>query len=177
MKILTFLMSLSVSVAMAAPSGEQGSLSDLALPAWNFGLLIVLLFVFVRKPIKEMFKNDAAEVESLYKHAEEKAREAQIRFTQNQEKLNNLDADAKKKLDEAQENAIKLEQQIGQETQLQLAKLERESAQKAEHEKDMLVSELNESLLDEVIKRAKANIKSDKELQNKATSRLISEVQ
>lgn len=177
MKILISLIPLMISIAHAAPSGEQGSIADLGLPALNFGLLLIIIITFTRKPIKAMFKQNAEDVESLYKHAEEKDKEAQIRYAQFEQKMQNLDSETRKTLEQAEQDAQKLQKQIAEETQTQLKKLEEDAVKKADYEKNILVQELNESLLDEVISKAKNKIKSDKNLQQQATSRLSSEVQ
>lgn len=176
MKILISLIPIFLSAAQAAPSGEQGSITDLALPALNFGLLLLIIIYFARKPIQAMFKQNAEDVESLYKHAEEKDKEAQIRYAQFEQKMQNLDGETKKTLEQAEKEARKLSKQIEEETQAQLVKLEKDAVKKAEYEKNVLVQELNESLLDEVITRAKQKIKSDTNLQQQATARLSSEV-
>lgn len=177
MKILISLLPFMISLAQAAPSGEQGPLSSLALPALNFGLLLIIIIFFTRKPVANMFKQNAEDVESLYKHAEEKDKEAQIRYAQFEQKMQNLDSETKKTLEQAERDAQKAQKLIEEETQAQLKKLEADAVKKAEYEKNILIQELNESLLDEVIAKAKNKIKSDQKLQQQATTRLSSEVQ
>lgn len=177
MKRLISLLPFMISIAHAAPSGDQGPISSLALPAMNFGLLVLIIIYFTRKPVAAMFKKNAEDVESLYKHAEEKDKEAQIRYAQFEQKMQNLDSETKKTLDQAHRDAQKAQKEIEEETQAQLKKLEEDATKKAEYEKNVLVQELNESLLDEVISKAKNKIKSDQKLQQQATDRLSSEVQ
>jgi F0F1-type ATP synthase membrane subunit b/b' len=178
MKTLISLLPLFISSAEAAAAGgKNGHITDLALPLMNVGLLLFLIIFFTRKTIRANFQQNSKDVESLYKHAEEKEKEAQIRYAQYEQKMQNLDSETKKTLDQADQDAQKMENQIQQETQIQMKKLEEDAVKKAEYEKNVLVQELNESLLDEVITRAKNKIKSDKNLQQQATTRLSSEVQ
>lgn len=172
MRYLALIILMSTTNALAAPSGEQGPITDLTFPAINFSVIFILLFVLLRKPIKAAFEKNADDVTSLYKHAEEKDKEAQLKLAQFEQKVGTLEAETQKLLDQAKLEAEKVRATIEQETVAQMAKMADEAKQKAEYEKNMMIKELNESLLEQVISKTKEAIKGNKDLQSKATDNL-----
>lgn len=176
MKYISLLAVVFSQSVFAAP-GAQGPITDLLFPVINFSVIFILLFVLLRKPIKAAFEKNADDVTALYKHAEEKDKEAQLRLAQFEQKMKSLDAETQKLLDQAKSDAEKIRATVESETFQQLAKMTDEAKQKAEYEKNMMIKELNESLLDQVLLKTKTAIKADQSLQSKATNNLAGRVQ
>lgn len=176
MKYLSLLAFVFIQSALAAP-GEQGPITDLLFPVINFSIIFTLIFVLLRKPIKSAFEKNADDVTALYKHAEEKDKEAQLRLAQFELKMKSLDTETQKLLAQAKNDAEKISSTVESETLQQLSKMTDEAKMKAEYEKNMMIKDLNESLLDQVLLKTKTAIKSDKSLQSKATNNLAGRVQ
>ena len=170
---LLLLTSASLQAAGGAPSGSP---LDLKWPALNFLLLFSFLVWKLKKPLAEMFDKQAEDVASLYELAEKKDKEAQIKLDMYKEKLNNLEGERKKVLADAEKDAKDFANKTQNETQDYINRITKDVENKIAHEKKTLINELNASLVDEVIKKAKEAISSNEDNKKKATSKLVSQI-
>lgn len=173
--VVLFLLATDVVLA-AGGSYEQGPISSLLLPALNFSAVVIFLFVMLRKPMRSMFEKKATDVVQLYYHAEEKEKEAKIKLSMYQEKMANLEAEKAKILKQAEEEVTSFSKRTEDETRQLLVKVDEEAKAKIEYELTMLKKELNASLLDEVINKAKSTVAKDSSLNKTITQKLASEV-
>ncbi len=176
MKVAIVLMTL-VSTAQAAGSGAgHGSVADLMWPAINFVLLASFLVWKIKKPLRDMFEKNANDVKYLFEHAEKKDKEATIKLAALQEKMGNLEGEKNKILKSAEKEADDFISRSEKESKDYLRRLEMDSDSKLEYEKTSRVAELEETLVDEVISKAKCKIGSDKSLSDKVTKKLITQI-
>jgi len=177
MKIINILLLVLLSQnILAAGDGSHGSVSDLLFPAINFSALIFGLIYLMRKPMAEMFNNNAKQVSDLFEYAEQKDKEAKIKLEMFQKKMDNLDGERNKIIKNAEKEAQAFIETSKSESTEYLDRLARDSKAKVQYEKNSLENEIRESLVNEVITKAKAKISSDKDLSNKATKKLISQI-
>lgn len=177
MKYLIALISMiTTSRLLAAGGGSHGSVSDLLFPAINFFALLGGLIYLMRKPMAEMFTNNAKEVTNLFEYAEKKDKEAKIKLEMFQKKMENLDGEKNKIIKNAENEASAFIESSKNESGEYLKRLAEDSKAKVQYEKSSLEDEIRESLVNEVINKAKEKISSDKELTNKATKKLISQI-
>ena len=171
-----FALLILLSTAHAAGKGGHGSPADLVWPAVNFVALFGFLIFKLRKPISEMFDRQAKDVQETYEMAEKKDKEAQIKLETYQKKMSGLDRERQKVIEDANKEAEQLAASIKRETAQTIEKLKVDAESKVVHEREQLTKQLNEGLVDEVIKRARQKIGGSKDYQNKVTEKLVSQV-
>ncbi len=170
-KYLAILLVMNSADALAA--GGSGSPLDLMWPAINFVALFAFLVIKLRKPLSENFNRQASEVQSTYELAEKKDKEAQIKLETYQKKMSGFERERERVITEANHESEKLVSAIENETVETIQKLKVDAKSKVEHEADQLTKQLNESLVDEVIKRTREKIGSNAGSQSKATEKLV----
>lgn len=173
--LLTLSLVLISSNAYAAGAGG-GHISDLMFPAINFFLLFGFIFIKMRKPISDAFTRNSEEVENLYIMAEEKSKEAQIKLDEYTKKLESLDSEMSRIIQNAEEDGTKFDSAQKAETHSSIERMKRDAANKIESEKNEMVRQLNSSLLDEVISKTKTEINGNNEYKTKATKKLLSDI-
>lgn len=166
----------SQSMFAAGDGGHGGSVTDLMYPTFNFFILFIGLIFALKKPLKEMFDKNAEDVQNLYEYAEKKDKEANIKLEMFQKKMNNLEAEKNKIVQNAEKEATDFVARSEQESKEYLQRLERDSNSKIEHEKKALENRLKEDLVSEVIRKTKSKITEDKDLNKKATNKLVSQI-
>lgn len=177
MKMIAFaLIALVTQAHAASDGGHHGSPADLIWPAINFIALFTFLILKLRKPLSQMFTNQAKAVQESYEMAEKKDKEAQIKLETYQKKMAGFDREREKVLSDSQKEGQQLAQMIESETAQTLEKLKVDARNKLTHEREQLTKQLNEGLVDEVIKRARQKIGGSKDFQNKVTEKLVSQV-
>lgn len=172
-KIITLLFLTNSMNAIAAGSAGHGSPMDLIWPAINFVALFVFLVVKLKKPLSETFNRQASDVQSTYELAEKKDKEAQIKLETYQKKMSGFEREREKVISEANLESEQLATAIAQETVDTIEKLKVDAQSKVEHEMDQLTKQLNESLVDEVIKKTREKIGANVATQSKATQKLV----
>lgn len=170
------LIALFVSSSALAAGKGTGTVMDLKWPAVNFFFLFGFLIWKLKKPLSEMFDKNAADVSQLYEVAEEKSKEAQIKFDMYQKKMSQVTGDYQRVIDESLADADLFAQRKKEEMDGLISKLEKDSEDKLEFEKKTMVRELEMSLVDTVISKAKNTISSDKITQRKITDKLVSQL-
>ncbi len=177
MKTFVTLLTLFVAdMALAAGGAAHGSVTDLVYPAVNFFALFFFLIFMLKKPLREMFDKKADDVTNLYEFADKRDKEAKIKLEMFQKKMNNLESEKNKIEKNAEKEAKEFVTRAQQESEEYLKRLDRDSESKINHERTSLENQLKEDLVSEVIEKAKNKISNDKELNKKATSKLISEI-
>lgn len=176
-KQVAILFSLStLSVLAAGNGGGHGSVTDLIWPAVNFSLLVGGIIVWQKNNIKEMFDKNAEDVKNLFEYAEKKDKEANIKLEMFKKKMDNLESEKNKIKENAEKEAKDFISNAEKEAQEYIARLERDTDSKIKHEKTSLENSLKEDLVNAVISEAKNKISSNKDLNNKATNKLISQI-
>ena len=164
-----------IEIALAAPKSDgSASVFDLKWGAVNFLLLAGFLIWKLKKPLAASFANYSEEVKSLYNHAQEKYKEADLKLKMYEEKLSNVEGQSQKILSESNELLQKIENDIKNETANELKKLEVETKDKIESEKTQLITGVNNELLESVLTNVKTKLNSDTSLSQKINHKMIS---
>ena len=176
MKTLLSLSLVLISFNVFAAGSGGGHISDLMYPAINFFLLFGFIVIKMRKPISDAFTRNSEEVENLYNMAEEKSKEAQFKLDEYTKKIESLDSEMSRILQNAEEDGTKFDAAQKSETQSSIERMKRDAVNKIESEKNEMVRQLNSSLLDEVISKAKSEINGNNDYKTKATQKLLSDI-
>lgn len=170
------VMLLALSATAHAAGGGHGSPADLMWPAINFVALFGFLIFKLRKPISDMFDRQAKDVQETYEMAEKKDKEAQIKLETYQKKMSGFDRERQRVIDDSHKEADQLAANIKRDTESTIQKLKVDAESKVVHEREQMTKQLNEGLVDEVIKRARQKIGGSKDYQTKVTEKLVSQV-
>ena len=123
---------------------------------------------------RKSFIEKSDSVKDLVEYAAQKDAKAQQELSASKSKLDNIEKEKEVIIANAKSDGEKFESNYTSEISASMNKMEKDSVNKLESEKKMMLKELNESLLDEVISKTKNKIHTDKNLSEKATSNLIS---
>ncbi len=172
MKLIALIQILITSELVHAAGSGHGA-SSLVAPAVNFTILIVGLVYFLGKPAKAFFATKSTSISEMMAKAESKAKEAQMMMEVQNKKAQGTDSEIKK-LEEDNATLIQaFEKNYKNEVQERILKMKEDAGQKIEAEKAELLNDLNSSLLDIVISKAKQTIKSDGNLAQSAAKSIV----
>lgn len=173
MKLLVILSSLLSFDIFAAGNGHGGSPMDL-IPAFvNFTILFVVLFKLLKKPVSEFFKAKHKEVKELVEAASIKAKEAEKMLQEQKKKTDNLQAELSQIEKDSQDLIKAFEAQYKEEVTQRIERLKEDTKAKVNAEKKAGLDDLNKELLNEVVSKAKSQIKSDKALNKEASDKIL----
>lgn len=170
------LLVLSILLSNAYAAGGAGHLTDLVIPALNFVVFAGIIFLAIKGPMKKMFSENAVKVKELYTYAEGKDKEAQIKLDMYEKKMNSLQSEIQKINEDIQKDEVAFKENVAKETAAQLEKMQKDSILKLESEKNSLLKNLNEALVNEVIAKTKNKISENKDYKEKATKKLVAEL-
>jgi F-type H+-transporting ATPase subunit b len=177
MKIYVLILTvLSLSAFGAGDSHGGGSPWDLKWAYFNTLLLFGFLGFKLKGPMKEMFSTNAKAVAELYEFANGKEKEAQIRLESLQAKMKNIESEKSKIVTEVKNETENIIKKNNEELSEYLKRVESDTKTKLSTEKSTLERNLNNSLIDEVIKSTKEKIKSDSSVANKIGSNIMKQV-
>lgn len=173
---MKLLLALIISNITLAAGGEYhgGHLKDLLVPAINFTIVFGFIAWKVIPMMKSSFVEKADSVKDLVEFAAKKDAKAQEELSASKSKLDNIEKEKENIISNAKKDGDRFEENYVAEVKASMQKMEKDSEHKLESEKKMMLKNLNESLLDEVISKAKYKIHSDNDLSDKATNNLIS---
>ena len=175
MKYLVLLM-LNSEIVLAAGSGH-GSPMDLLPSAVNVLILASLIIFGLRGKLSAFFTAKSTSITEMLESASAKAKEAEMMMEMNKKKMDGAAAEIAQKKSDATETIASFEKEYKAEVELRVSKMKEDAGQKIEAEKIEMLSELNATLLDEVIAKAKSQIKSDSKLSDNAAKNLIQGLQ
>lgn len=169
-------LALGVAKAYAAGGHGHGSVSDLVAPAINVGILLGVLIWKTKGPLKAHFLNKSQEVENTLERANIKSQEAQMLLETEERKAANLDNEVKAIFEQSNKDLVVFEKNLSNETENKTHKLKADANMKIQADKKSQLDELNAELLNQVIAKTKTTIKSNKDYQNKVSSKLLREL-
>lgn len=172
MKSIFGLVLLISSVAFAGEH-QESSIKELAWPAFNFIILFSLIFWKAKKPIHDIFTEKSRKVQELFRFAENKHKEAKNRHDQLVEKLKNVEQESEQIMHEARIEAEHMEKRVHDEIQERMQRMWDDSHHLVETERRQLETELNQEIVETIIKKTKEKIVNDKELQKKTTKNIL----
>ncbi len=144
-------------VALASPAhaaGGSGGDSALYWQIANFVLLVVTLFVLLRKPVQAFFQDRRSEVASNLDDAAQLLDEAETRFTEWQRKLIDLDSDLETIRRESAERAQRESDQIVADARASAERIRRDATAAVEQELLRAREELREEASDLAVELA-----------------------
>lgn len=153
--------------------GHDASITDLLAPAVNVAIILAFLIWKLKKPLTDMFNKKSEEVSSTIERASIKAKEAQIRLEAQQKKMSNLEQEIKE-INKVNETDLQnFEKALAQEVEDKTRKFKADASAKIEATKKAMVEELNAEILDQVIAKTKSTIKTNKDFQTKASTKML----
>lgn len=166
------LLALSITKAYAA-GGGHGSITDLIAPTINVAILLGVLIWKLKGPLKNHFNSKSEEVSNTLERANLKSREAQIMLEGEERKLANLENEIRAIHQNSDNEVLTFEKKLSKETEEKTHKLKSDATLKIQADKKAIMDEINAELLNQVIAKTKSTIKTNKEYQNKVSSKLI----
>lgn len=166
------ILALTITKAYAA-GGGHGSITDLVAPAINVGILLGVLAWKLKGPLHNYFVSKAEEVSNTLERASLKSKEAQMMLDSETRKMANLQNEITNIQKQAENDVLVFEKNLSKETEDKTQKLKADANSKIQADKKALMDELNAELLNEVIKKTKTTIKTNKDYQNKVSSKLL----
>ncbi|OFZ14214.1 MAG: hypothetical protein A2X86_05005 [Bdellovibrionales bacterium GWA2_49_15] len=149
------------------------SAMDLIWPAVNVILLFLFLFYKLKGPIRKIFQDKKANILSLFNHAAEKHKDAEMKLDMYEAKLNSIEEQSKKVFDDAKIDILKFEHDTQEESTKLLERLNREAKDKIEHEQQQIVHSIGAELLASVIAKTKHKISQSAELKSNLAASLL----
>lgn len=166
-------LALSISKAYSASGGGHGSVADLIAPAINVGILFGVLIWKLKGPLKAHFVSKSEEVANTLERANLKSKEAQIMLEAEERKLSNLENEINSIHQQAETDVLVYEKNLSKESEDKSHKLKADANMKIQADKKAIMDELNAELLNQVIAKTKTTIKTNKDYQNKVSSKLV----
>lgn len=166
------VIALTISKAYAA-GGGHGSVTDLIAPAVNVGILLGVLGWKLKEPLKNYFTTKSQEVANTLERASLKSKEAQMMLDGETRKMANLQNELKAIHAQSENDVLTFEKNLSKETEDKTHKLKADANSKIQADKKAALDELNAELLNQVIAKTKTTIKTNKDYQNKVSSKLL----
>lgn len=170
--ILTYALFASAAFA-SSKGGHHGSATDLIAPAVNVLILVGFLVWKLKKPLNETFTKKADDVTNTLERASLKSKEAQMMLENEERKLSNLSSEMKNITEQSDSDVKTYEKNLTKETEEKIQKLKADAASKIAADKKAILDELNAELLNQVIAKTKSTIKTNKDYQSKASTKLL----
>ena len=182
--MIKLLVTILITIDSALASESSGhnthhepSIKDLLFPFINFIVLFApLWFLVLKGKLAVLFEKNAKDIEELYNVSEEKIKEANIKLEMYEKKMSNLDAELAKVKAESEKEAASYAQSSQAELAEKMNRLAEDYVAKTEYERKSLINQMVESFFESVLDKTKADIKKDKNMQSKATSKLLSQI-
>ena len=177
MRLLSYVFCLCVSIPSITLAAGSGGVSDLMFPAINFVILFGFIIFKYKRVISKGYHDKSVELENLLIDAAEADKQASIKLENLQKELSNIES---VKAELKSKAKVKLEEQlsnINQEAHKKLEKLKKDTDAKFNQEKNSLVGNLNNRIIDLVIHDTKNIIQGDKDKRKATTKNLISSIQ
>ena len=162
-----------VGNAFAAGDGHHGSPADLIAPAVNVAILGGFLIWKLKGPLSSYFTNLSKNVSDSIERASIKSQEAAVMLQKEEQKQAGLASELESIQKQALADAVAYDKKLSEETESKIHKLKSDASMKINAEKKATIDALNSQLLEQVINEAKSTIKTNKDFQNKASSKLI----
>ncbi len=166
-------LGIAKSYAAGGGPGDHGSITDLIAPTMNVGILLGVLIWKLKGPLKEHFDNRSNEVSNTLERANLKAKEAKMMLESEERKTANLTNEIKSIHQQSENDVLVYEKNLSKETEDKTQKLKVDANQKIQADKKGMMDELNAELLNQVIAKTKSTIKTNKDYQNKVSTKLL----
>lgn len=165
-------------VVSGAHEGQTIPWTSVGVQTFNFGLLLVVLFMLVRKSVAAHFENRAKEYAQLVERAETARRQAEKSHSEIKERLAKLEATAEQGARTARVEAEELKGRMITEAKTISSKLDVEARRSVEVELDKAKAELRRELLARALEASRDSFKTNlgsseqKKLQNEFVEKI-----
>jgi len=145
----------------------------------NFVLFVGVLIYFLRKPVKEHFLTKRQEFEEQRKKAEEAKVLAERKNFEIQSRLEKLEKEAVKNLEDAKKEAQSLKAKLVAESYVTAARIESEAGKMVEFEKYRVIAALRTELVTSSMRQASEHLNSrvDKKVKIQLNQDFINKMQ
>jgi F0F1-type ATP synthase membrane subunit b/b' len=179
MRFWTAYLFMALGLATKAWSSSEGhgghhaSITDLIAPLINVGILFGVLIYATKDKLKNYFIAKSEEVANTIERADIKSKEAQLMLDSQKRKMANLEAELKNIHSQAEAEVNTFEKNLSKETEDKIGKMKLDANSKIAADKKQMMDDLNAELLQQVISKTKSTIKSNKDYQNKVSSKML----
>jgi F-type H+-transporting ATPase subunit b len=169
MKLIILTSLIITNYAMAAGGGP----ADL-LPAFlNFGLLFLFLGWKLKKPLTGYFSTKSDEIKTILDRANVKAKEAEMMMQMQKKKIDGMSDEITRIKSDVELQASEFKTNYSKEIDERIEKLKEDANLKVEAERKQQLNSLNESILNNVIAKAKTILRNDSSLADSATKNVL----
>ena len=130
----------------------------------------------VIKPLRSKFNKEYDDVKSLMESAAKNDKDAHDRLNTFKSKIKNLDSEIVKITTDYESDVAQFAKDQRDETQTTITRMKRDMENKLEGETKELIDILNHDLINKVVSNTETTIKKSKDLQYKATHKIVSEL-
>ena len=166
---IVFVVLLMVSAGLAASAMAAGDAEGSGGKGWvkadwarvlNFGVLALLLFVLLRKPLPKILNGRIEGIKDQLAELEAKKAEAEKQLAGYNEKLSALEQEADQIVQEYVKQGNEAKARILKEAEATAEKLQQQARRAIEHEFDQAKSKLQADILEKSLKKAEEIIAS-----------------
>lgn len=176
---LITIISAGITTVYAAGAGgdaHHASISDLFAPAVNVSILLGVLIWKLKTPLKAYFTTKSEEISNTLERANLKSKEAHIMLESETRKLTNLKNEIASIKQRSEDEVLAFDKLLSKETEDKTQKLKVDADSKIQADKKYIMDQLNAELLNQVILKTKATIKTNKDYQNKVSTKLLQDL-
>jgi F-type H+-transporting ATPase subunit b len=161
--VMTLLLFGFIGGALGSAEGEQPSKGWETTDYYklmNFTLLVIVLFLLLRKPVSQAMNNRIKQIEDQFSELEAKKNEAEKELAEYNKKFLQLEQEAEKIIAEYVKQGNEAKQRILQEAETATHKLEEQARKNLEHEFEKAKLKLREEVLEQALDKAEKIIKN-----------------
>lgn len=158
---LSLFMFMNQAFAAGGAHGDPHAIpwSSISIQALNLSLLILFLYLALRKTVSALFANRAKDYQTLVSRAEAARLEAEKGKLEIKERLARLEATADQGVTQARAEAEELRAKMIQEAKALAARLEAEAERTAKIEAEKAKTELRRELLQKALNETREDLK------------------
>jgi F-type H+-transporting ATPase subunit b len=162
--LLILVVSAGFAVSAFAAGGGEGGSKGWVSADWarvlNFAVLVLLLFVVLRKPLPKMLNNRIDGIRAELSELEAQKAEAEQKLAGYNEKLSALEDEADKIVQQYVKQGNEAKARILKEAEASAEKLQQQARRAIEHEFEQAKSKLQADVLEKSLKKAEEMISS-----------------
>ncbi|MEW6673448.1 MAG: ATP synthase F0 subunit B [Thermodesulfobacteriota bacterium] len=167
--VIVFFLMLSFAAGASWGSSEGGHGEEAATKGWvatdtyrvmNFVVLAVVLFLLLRKPVSQVFKNRIKGIQDQLHDLEVRKKEAEKLLAEYEERLMHLDQEAETIIAEYVRQGQEARGRIIQEARAAADKVEEQARRNIDHEFEIAKLKLKGEVLEKALIKAEEKIKN-----------------
>lgn len=173
LKALIFLTIVPTVALASAGSSHETSVTEVLWPLFNFSVVFIPIIYLLRKKLKIYFDQNADIIRELFEKAKKSHQGAEERKREFEMKIANLSSQEEQIMKDAITSTVKFSDEYEKITNEKIERFEKDSASKLVNEKETGLRNIQEVLVDSIIKKTKINIKNDDNKKDKVASKLF----